>query len=1385
MRTVVLLRPRAAALAVAGVLMTLLAVLSVAPGVAAAAPVSGACPSGLTGLGTATSPCLIGSAAQLYEAMAGINADTALDGASTDDYDLTANIDATQEPSGTAGPATSFGATEDWGGINWFTGTFNGAGYTISNLNYTTGSFTAPGALPGATAAAGSNLGFFRVLNGATVENLTLQNVSADNTATDDDGVGGVSVWSFASTVAGVAVTDPTIFDGAGGGDAFSGGLVGIAYANAYADYASSTSDGGTSSFSNDMVSGGSMANWNRNGGLVGAAVGATTIADSYVNTALSNPDHTTDYPTDASACYYAVGGLVGELGVGENGSAEPVAMDNNVISGSIAYETSGPQSSGSQNYTSPTVGCAATSATGNWTSVNNLVSSGFTFTKVTGSGIAGADGTSVSPATLESESTYSGTGTGLTDPTTDATYDDLAWPFGGGGTSATDGWGWAGTTTAGSPVLVGEPVITLASSSVSFITGADPSDATVLADAGAMTNVGTLSIDTSSVDWSTLGTYTATISVTSDGFTATEPLTIVIVADTVPIARTTGGLQASTTAPSTAQVLTALGATLPTGDGGTLGVEYPDGQPDWDTPGSYAVEVTDTGGADGLQPATATLVVVAQPTVTVANSTVAFSTSTTLTAQDVVDAVDPTATYGAGDAGTVSADISNVGSAVGLYTATITATDQYGLTSAPVTVTVALTDGAIVLGDTAPVFQVTSTEPSEQTILSALDPVMPAGSAGTATVSGFTSADFQTPGQYTVTVSDSNTSEGVASETAVLDVVAVSVVTVTNPTVYFNIAVPPTAAEIISASGAQVTNGSGLPVPGSSLNVNLPHGCGTTAGSCTATITGTDGYGFTTAPVTVNVVASNAAVTVAHGTATFIDSGTVPSLATLVSEFGATVTASTGDGHPVVNTSGVDWSVPGTYGVIISDSDANDQAATETALIQVVPVPVVTLPVTTIYLPVNAADPLSASTLLANAGATLTDGDGIPVTGTLSADSAGVNGSVAGTYTATISGTDSYGFEAAPVTVNVVIYLSSEQAGLVSISGTPTVGSTLTVATGGWSQLAAPHYQWLLDGIAIPGATSATYTVTSGDAGQELSVQVSEAPEWYAPASATSAYVTVPAVITVANTTATFAATRTSPSQSAVLSALGATLTGSTSGHLEVDLSGVNFSKPGSYTVTVSDSDAADDAATRTATIEVVTAPVVTVRHSKIELGASGRALSEEALIAAAGATLTDGDGKTIAGTLTADISGVNWRVAGTYTATITGTDADGIKSAPVRVTVVITRSRSYGSVVQDTVVAWTATDDVLPPGATSTTIFESTKLKAGTALTVEVKQSRVKKVRTATVKVGKTGTDSEYSYKTGKLAAGTTTIRFYRKVDKRMVLVRTETVKVSKTKK
>jgi hypothetical protein len=81
------------------------------------------------------------------------------------------------------------------------------------------------------------------------------------------------------------------------------------------------------------------------------------------------------------------------------------------------------------------------------------------------------------------------------------------------------------------------------------------------------------------------------------------------------------------------------------------------------------------------------------------------------------------------------------------------------------------------------------------------------------------------------------------------------------------------------------------------------------------------------------------------------------------------------------------------------------------------------------------------------------------------------------------------------------------------AITGTPAVGSTLTANPGTWTPTPDSFsYQWLRDGVAIAGATKATYAVTAADGGHVLTVSVTAVKEDFASTSATSAPVSVPA---------------------------------------------------------------------------------------------------------------------------------------------------------------------------------------------------------------------------------------------------------------------------------
>jgi len=88
---------------------------------------------------------------------------------------------------------------------------------------------------------------------------------------------------------------------------------------------------------------------------------------------------------------------------------------------------------------------------------------------------------------------------------------------------------------------------------------------------------------------------------------------------------------------------------------------------------------------------------------------------------------------------------------------------------------------------------------------------------------------------------------------------------------------------------------------------------------------------------------------------------------------------------------------------------------------------------------------------------------------------------------------------DTATVTSNVVSgFLPPEATAIPTISGTTTVGQTLTATSGTWPQTSSGYvYQWQrsTDGVSwssISSATSSTYVLVSGDAGYVIRVQVS-----------------------------------------------------------------------------------------------------------------------------------------------------------------------------------------------------------------------------------------------------------------------------------------------------
>ncbi len=112
---------------------------------------------------------------------------------------------------------------------------------------------------------------------------------------------------------------------------------------------------------------------------------------------------------------------------------------------------------------------------------------------------------------------------------------------------------------------------------------------------------------------------------------------------------------------------------------------------------------------------------------------------------------------------------------------------------------------------------------------------------------------------------------------------------------------------------------------------------------------------------------------------------------------------------------------------------------------------------------------------------------------------------------------------EGTPVEVTAGVATSGIDAAIVRrepanaiapvVTGTPATGQTLQCAIGSWTGIPKLVYaeQWLRDGTAIAGATTATYVVQAGDVGHGLACEVTATNE-LASASAISNTVTVPA---------------------------------------------------------------------------------------------------------------------------------------------------------------------------------------------------------------------------------------------------------------------------------
>ncbi|NMO53773.1 hypothetical protein HH310_21640 [Actinoplanes sp. TBRC 11911] len=485
----------------------------------------------LVGSGTAADPLSIGSRADLDNAVTALDSGPAV--YQSAHYALTADINY---------------AGDDFGGIDLFSGVFDGGGHTISNLTYAT---------DGATN--GDTLAFFRVLDGATVRDLSVNNVVGQGTSD----VAGLAADVYASTINAVSVIAATLGSTGAGGTGDVGGLV----ADAFANRGSSLSGTGTTTIADTSVSQTSVAGRWKVGGLVASAAGAVAIERNLIDA------DTTSQSLVGPGAGVSAGGVLGAVGTGGT-----VHIAGNVVfGGSVSYASVGGSRTGFAGLVLGDV-----SGTGDWVEQDNLVSSSATL----GANLTGA------AANVSGHGDQDGTPTAAADLSAEQSYTALGWDFG------SDSPVWAWSAGAAHPVLsavpeLAVPTVRVARTSVAYQVGNVPSDVAILADLGATVSLGGIAaLDRSGADLTQTGSYALPITGTANGVGSRAVTVTVNVVPVVAITALVTRVDYVTgTEVDADQLLSDIGASLNTT--GTLGVDL--SGVDFDKAGDYVVTLTAT----------------------------------------------------------------------------------------------------------------------------------------------------------------------------------------------------------------------------------------------------------------------------------------------------------------------------------------------------------------------------------------------------------------------------------------------------------------------------------------------------------------------------------------------------------------------------------------------------------------------------------------------------------------------------------------------------------------------------------------------------------------------------------------------------------------------
>ncbi len=519
---------------------------------------------------------------------------------------------------------------------------------------------------------------------------------------------------------------------------------------------------------------------------------------------------------------------------------------------------------------------------------------------------------------------------------------------------------------------------------------------------------------------------------------------------------------------------------------------------------------------------------------------------------------------------------------------------------------------------------------------------------------------DLNTPGDYTVTYTCTDSSGNSSTATWTVTVIAMDaeppednippIITLDGPS-----AVTVTASTAFDDPGVTCTDETD---PNPSLDFDIVDIDLNTPGDYTVTYTCTDSSGnSSTATWTVTVIAMDAeppednnppTITLNGLSAVTITAGTT------YTEQGATCTDDT-DPAPTVTTTGtVDTSSPGTYTVTYACTDSSGNGSTISRAVTVVAAET----------PIDTTDPVIAingsSELTIQAGSTYTE-QGATCTddtdGSLQVTTTGtVDTSNPGTYTVTYACTDSSG-NGSTISRTVTVVDTTDPVIAINGSSELTItagtayteqGATCTDDTDGSLQVTTTG--------TVDTSSPGTYTVT------------------YACTDSSGNGSTISRTVTVVDTTDPVIAINGSSELTiqagSTYEDAGATCTDETDGSLTpITISDtVDTSSPGTYTVTYACTDSSGNGSTISRTVTVVAAetpidttdPVITINGSPELTIQAGSTYTEQ------GATCTDDTDGSLQVTTTGT---VNTSMPGTYTVTYACTDSSGNNATADRI--------------------------------------------------------------------------------------------------------------------